>query len=92
MENKTKSFNEMSIDEKRKIIEKEIDENIRQFLVMDGGNMEIIDIKENGAYTDVYIRYMGACSGCASASTGTLFAIENILKEKIDQNIRAIPI
>lgn len=87
-----KSFNEMSLEEKKEAIEKVIDENIRQFLIMDGGNMEIIDVRENGAYTDVYIRYMGACVGCASANTGTLFAIENILREKLDENIRALPI
>jgi len=59
---------------------------------MDGGDMEILDIKENGTYIDVYIRYLGACSGCASASTGTLYAIESILKEKLDENIRVLPI
>ncbi|MCB4762093.1 MAG: NifU family protein, partial [Sulfurovum sp.] len=41
---------------------------------------------------DIYIRYLGACNGCASASTGTLFAIENILKEKLDSSIRVLPI
>lgn len=87
-----KAFNNMSLEEKKEAIEKVIDENIRQFLIMDGGNMEILDIRENGAFTDVYIRYMGACSGCASANTGTLFAIENILHEKLDKNIRALPI
>jgi len=54
--------------------------------------MEILDIKENGANFDIYIRYLGACNGCASSSTGTLFAIENILKEKLDENIRVLPI
>ena len=61
-------------------------------LVMDGGDMEIIDIKENGVNTDLYIRYLGACSGCASASTGTLFAIEGILKQKLDPNLRVLPL
>jgi NifU-like protein len=42
--------------------------------------------------TDVYIRYLGACSGCASSSTGTLFAIEAVLQEKLSKNIRILPI
>ena len=54
--------------------------------------MEILDIKENGSHIDIYIRYLGACSGCASANTGTLFAIEGILREKLDENIRVIPV
>ena len=85
-------FSKMTIVQRIKAVDKVVDENIRQMLVMDGGDMEILDIKENGAYFDIYIRYLGACSGCASSSTGTLFAIENILKEKVDENIRVLPI
>ncbi len=85
-------FAQMTIVQRIKAVDKVIDENIRQMLIMDGGDMEILDIKENGANFDIYIRYLGACSGCASSSTGTLFAIENILKEKLDENIRVLPI
>jgi len=85
-------FAKMTIVQKIKAVDKVVDENIRQMLIMDGGDMEILDIKENGANFDIYIRYLGACNGCASSSTGTLFAIENILKEKLDDNIRVLPI
>jgi len=85
-------FNKMTIVQKIKAVDKVIDDNIRQMLIMDGGDMEILDIKENGENIDIYIRYLGACNGCASSSTGTLFAIENILKEKLDSNIRVLPI
>lgn len=88
----TLSFAEMTLVQKIKAVDKVVDDNIRQMLVMDGGDMEILDIKENGVHIDIYIRYLGACNGCASSSTGTLFAIENILKEKLDQNIRVLPI
>ncbi len=89
----TQDFANLPFEEKRKAIEKAIDENIRQFLVMDGGNLEIIDMKENGDFIDVYIRYMGACVGCASATTGTLFGIEHTLRQKLNyQNIRVLPI
>ena len=86
------SFNDMTLVQKIKAIDSVIDENVRQFLIMDGGNMEVLDVKQNGQYTDVYIRYLGACSGCASSTTGTLYAIESTLKEKLDPNIRVLPI
>ncbi len=86
------AFIDMTLVQKLKAVDKVIDDNIRQMLIMDGGDMEILDIKENGANIDIYIRYLGACNGCASSSTGTLFAIENILKEKLDENIRVLPI
>ncbi len=85
-------FKDMTVVQQLKKVESVIDENIRQMLIMDGGNLEILDIKPNGEYTDVYIRYLGACSGCASSSTGTLYAIEAILKEKVDESIRVLPI
>jgi len=85
-------FKEMTVIGQLKKVEKVIDDNIRQMLIMDGGNLEILDIRPNGEYTDVYIRYLGACSGCASSSTGTLYAIEAILKEKADPSIRVLPI
>ncbi len=85
-------FEAMTLVQKIKAVDAVVDENLRQFLVMDGGNMEVIDIKEGEEYIDVYIRYLGACNGCASSTTGTLFAIENTLKEKLSQKIRVLPI
>jgi len=85
-------FEQMTVVQKLKAVNKVIDDNIRQMLIMDGGDMEILDIKENGENIDIYIRYLGACNGCASADTGTLFAIENILTEKLSKNIRVLPI
>ncbi len=88
----TVDFEKLTILQKFKAIEKVIDDNIRQMLVMDGGDMEILDIKENGEHLDIYITYLGACSGCSSSSTGTLYAIENTLQEKCAKNIRVITV
>lgn len=88
----TISFSEMTLVQRIKAIDSVLDEDIRPMLVMDGGNMEIIDIKENLPHYDLYIRYLGSCSGCASGSTGTLYAIESILQQKIYDNIRVLPI
>ncbi|MBA1420616.1 MAG: NifU family protein [Epsilonproteobacteria bacterium] len=85
-------FREMDAKQKIVAINKAIDKSVRQFLIMDGGDIEILDVKENGKQIDIYVRYLGACSGCASSSTGTLFAIENALKEALDDQIRVLPI
>ena len=87
------AFEDMTMVQKLKKVEKVIDDNIREMLVMDGGNLEIVDIRDtDDGYTDIYIRYLGACSGCASSSTGTLYAIEAILREHISDKIRVLPI
>ncbi|QOG11717.1 iron-sulfur cluster assembly scaffold protein [Arcobacter sp. FWKO B] len=86
------AFVDMTMVQKIKKVEATLDEYIRPMLVMDGGNMEVIDIKENLPHFDIYIRYLGACSSCASGSTGTLYAIESVLRQKVDENIRILPI
>jgi len=86
------NFEDMTLVQQIKAVDAVIDENVRQFLIMDGGNMEIIDIKKSDDYIDIYIRYLGACSGCASSATGTLYAIESTLKEKLSKKIRVLPI
>eukprot|EP01029_Cantina_marsupialis_P028385 TRINITY_DN776090_c0_g1_i1.p2 TRINITY_DN776090_c0_g1~~TRINITY_DN776090_c0_g1_i1.p2 ORF type:complete len:327 (-),score=103.27 TRINITY_DN776090_c0_g1_i1:81-1061(-) len=86
------SFDKMTIVQRIKIVDEVLDAEIRPMLMMDGGNMEIIDIKDNTPYYDLYIRYLGACNGCASGDTGTLYAIESVLKQKVDENIRVLPI
>ena len=86
------TFDKMTLVQRIKAIDSVLDEDIRPMLVMDGGNMEIIDIKENIPHYDLYIRYLGSCSGCSSGSTGTLYAIESVLQQKIDENLRVLPI
>ena len=88
----TLSFEKMTLVQRIKAIDAILDSDIRPMLVMDGGNMEIIDIKENLPHFDLYIRYLGSCSGCSSGSSGTLYAIESVLQQKIDDNIRVLPI
>lgn len=88
----TTAFADMTVIQKSKAVEAIIDSDIRPMLVMDGGNVEILDIKDESDSIDIYIRYLGACSGCAASSTGTLYAMESILKSKLDDRIRVIPV
>ncbi|MGE4295929.1 MAG: iron-sulfur cluster assembly scaffold protein [Campylobacterales bacterium] len=88
----SKEFGSMSLVQKIKTVESVLDANIRPMLMMDGGNLELLDIKEDGENIDIYIRYMGACSTCATGSTGTLYAIDSVLKEKLDKRIRVLPV
>jgi len=85
-------FDKMTIVQRIKAIDVVIESDIRPMLVMDGGDMEVVDLKENMPYHDLYIRYLGACSSCSTGSTGTLYAIESVLKQKINENMRVLPI
>lgn len=87
------AFEEMTTVRQLKAIESVLDAEVRAMLQSDGGDMEVIDIqKSDEGFVDVYIRYLGACSGCSSGSGATLFAIENILQEELSPKIRVMPV
>jgi NifU-like protein len=90
--NASKDFASMSLVQKIKAVENALDSSIRPMLMMDGGNLELLDIKDSEEHIDIYIRYLGACSGCATGSTGTLYAIDSLLKEKLDGRVRVLPV
>jgi Fe-S cluster biogenesis protein NfuA len=70
------------------MIEALLDERIRPYLAGDGGWLEIIDLAEN----TLRIRYQGACGSCPSSLTGTLMAIENMIRDEIDPEITVVAV
>lgn len=64
-------------------IEEILDRTIRPYLQMDGGDLSVLDYKDD----TLFISYQGACGSCPSAAMGTLQAIENILKDEFNPNI-----
>lgn len=77
-----------SDDPKIREIDALLDERIRPYLASDGGWLEILELENN----TLKIRYQGACGSCPSSLTGTLMAIENMIKEEIDPEIEVIAV
>jgi len=77
-----------SDDPKLRMIEALLDERIRPYLAGDGGWLEIVELEE----TTLKIRYEGACGSCPSSLTGTLMAIENMIKDEIDPDIDVVAV
>ncbi len=77
-----------SDDPKLREIEAILDERIRPYLAGDGGWLEVVELAGN----TLKIRYEGACGSCPSSLTGTLMAIENMIKEEIDPEIDVIAV
>jgi len=71
-----------------KKVEKTMDEYIRPMLQRDGGDVEIVDIKE----ALVYCRLKGACAGCAGAAVTLKMMVETTLKNVVDERIRVIQV
>ncbi len=56
-------------------------DKIRPMLVSDGGNVELVDVKDG----TVSVRLTGACGGCPMAAMTLRMGIEEILKKEIPQ-------
>jgi len=59
----------------------EILNKIRPSLVADGGNVELVDVKDG----IVSVKLTGACSGCPMSTLTLKNGIERILKEELSE-------
>jgi len=56
-------------------------EEIRPMLQADGGDVELVDVTDEGV---VQVRLQGACQGCPMSQMTIKNGIERLLKEKVD--------
>jgi NifU-like protein len=85
-------FENLTFSQKKEKIEEIINKKIRPALAMDGGSLELIDIKEDEEGLKIMIRYLSACQGCASSSS-TLWAIEQeLINNTDDEKIKVIEV
>ena len=57
-------------------------DKVRPFLQRDGGDVELIDVTEDGL---VKVRLQGACSGCPGAKITLKQGIERLLKQEVPE-------
>jgi Fe-S cluster biogenesis protein NfuA len=69
-------------------IEEILDRTVRPGLQGDGGDLDVIKYEDN----KLFVYYQGACGTCPSATSGTLMAIEGILRDEFNPQIEVIPI
>jgi len=65
-----------------------LDEKVRPALMGDGGYLEVLGLSDH----TLSIRYQGACGSCPSSLTGTLMAIEGMLKQEVDPDLEVIAV
>lgn len=89
--NEYENFENLSMTEKINMIDDVIQKNIREFLVRDNGDLDLVNVVEKNDALIVYIEYQGACVSCPS-SGGTLMSIQNILQSKLSNDIRVVSV
>ena len=60
----------------------EVLEKIRPSLVADGGNVELVDVDEEGK---VEVRLTGACAGCPFSTMTLKMGIEQVLRQEVPE-------
>lgn len=78
----------MSDDPRLVQINEILDEKVRPALMSDGGYLEVLGIRDN----TLSIRYQGACGSCPSSLTGTLMAIEGMIKQEVDPELEVVAV
>lgn len=81
-------FASLSKEQKIAIIETIIASDIRPYIELDAGGIEVLDLEEDHK---IIIAYQGACTSCYSATSTTLSAIQEILRAKIAPHLQVIP-
>ena len=70
-------------------VEQVIDQKVRPALQRDGGNIELVDVNDEGV---VKVRLRGACSGCPGAMMTLQFGVQRILQQEIQEVTKVVPV
>ena len=57
-------------------------ERIRPMLQADGGDIELVDVEDDGT---VKVRLVGACAGCAMSQQTLKFGVERLLIKEVPE-------
>jgi len=79
---------EMSPFKFAKLVETVLTEAVRPQLARDGGDIEIVDIKDR----IIYVGLTGACSDCMGSTNTIKMLVEQALKDRIDERIRVVQV
>lgn len=78
----------LSNEQKKAVIEEILSTDIRPYIELDAGGIQMIALIEG---KELVIAYQGNCTSCHSATGSTLTAIQQILRAKISKDIIVTP-
>jgi len=81
-------FETLSLKEKISVLERVLDQDIRPYIALDDGGVDILNVKEP---FEVLISYKGSCTSCFSSIGATLSYIQQTLRKKVHPSIVVTP-
>jgi NifU-like protein len=79
---------ELSLEQKLSVIEQVLDNDIRPYIALDAGGVEVINLR---ADKELIIAYQGSCTSCYSSIGTTLSYIQQVLRAKVHPDLVVIP-
>lgn len=79
---------EMPIKQKIAVIEEVLNRDIRPYIALDAGGVEVLNLIEN---TQLIIAYQGSCTSCYSSVGTTLSYIQQVLRAKVHPTLVVVP-
>jgi len=80
-------WTELSLKQKIGVIEEVLNNDIRPYIALDGGGVEVLNLIEN----ELIITYQGSCTSCYSSVGTTLSYIQQILRAKVHPELVVAP-
>lgn len=88
LENGYPGWLEMPLQQKIALIEDVLDKEIRPYIALDAGGVEVIRLVND---RELFIKYQGSCTSCYSSIGATLSAIQSMIRAKVHPSIVVIP-
>ena len=63
-------------------------DKLRPMLMMDGGNIELVDVKDD----EVQVRLVGACGMCPSSTMTMKMGVERTIREELPEIKRVVSV
>jgi Fe-S cluster biogenesis protein NfuA len=70
-------------------VEQVIEDKVRPALQRDGGNINLVDVDDEGV---VKVQLQGACAGCPGAMMTLQFGVQRILQEEIKEITKVVAV
>lgn len=79
---------ELTQEKKLSVIEDILNEEIRPYIELDAGGIEVLDLIDG---KELLISYQGSCTSCYSSIGATLTTIQQILHAKVHPELKVVP-
>lgn len=81
-------WKELTLKKKIAVIEQVLDQDVRPYIALDAGGVSVLNLLND---KELVIAYQGSCTSCYSSVGTTLSYIQQVLRNKVSQDLVVVP-